>query len=281
MDPPALELQRVCFAYPLQRVVLQEVSLAVYPGERVALVGPNGAGKTTLFLCAAGVLQPQSGSISVMGLNPERTADRRQLPQRLGVIFQDSDDQIFSTTVLDDVAFGPINLGLPITEVRERAFKAMRQVGLEGFEQRVPHHLSGGEKRRVALAGVLAMEPAVMLLDEPTAFLDPKGRRMLLAVLRSLPQTMLIASHDLEFVLRLCHRAIVMDGGRIVAEGQPSDVFSRQGLMDVHGLEVPASLALRRNEESPNAPEHGRACSDSSSPSITRCRPDAVDPAAS
>lgn len=242
MKSTALEMQKVRFAYQPDHFALNDISCVIAAGERVALVGPNGAGKTTLFLCLAGVLVPQTGQMRVCGLDPLLPADRKQLPRHLGIIFQDSDDQIFSTTVQDDVAFGPLNLGLPMPEVMQRTAQALAQVGLSGFEERVPHHLSGGEKRRVALAGVLAMNPDVLLLDEPTAFLDPKGRRTLIELLCKQPHTMLIASHDLEFVLEIGQRVILLDQGRIVADGLPRELLSQSELLEAHGLEVPYSL---------------------------------------
>src|SRR5262249_35558172 len=162
--------------------------------------------KTTLFLCLAGVLRVRPGCVNLAGLDPTDPGQRRQLPAHVGIVFQDSDDQLFHATVFDDVAFGPLNLGLPPDEVRARVAEALGRVGLTGYEQRVPMHLSGGEKRRVALAGVLAMRPEVLLLDEPTMFLDPRGRREFIALLGSLPGTKVIAAHDLEFILRTCRR---------------------------------------------------------------------------
>jgi cobalt/nickel transport system ATP-binding protein len=164
------------------------------------------------------------------------------LPAKVGIIFQDSDDQLFSTTVSDDVAFGPLNLGLPPEEVRQRVAEALERVGLKGFDNRVPFHLSGGEKRRVALAGVLAMGPEILLLDEPSSHLDPRGRRELIHLINDLKVTKIIASHDLEFILEACRRAIVLDGGRIVADGPARSLFADRALMTAHSLEVPHSL---------------------------------------
>jgi cobalt/nickel transport system ATP-binding protein len=207
-------------------------------GERVGLVGPNGAGKTTLFLCLAGVLRVPAGVVSICGLDPGNPAHRRTLPTKLGVVFQDSDDQVFNPTVYEDVAFGPLNLGLPPDEIHARVDDAIKQVGLTGREQRVPYQLSGGEKRRAALAGVLAMKPEVVLFDEPTIFLDPRGRRALAGVMQSLPGTQIIAAHDLQFVARICKRVMVMDGGKIVADGPTHDILTNVDLMERHGLEA-------------------------------------------
>ena len=207
----------------------------------MGLVGPNGAGKTTLFLCLTGVLSPRSGKVRVCGLDVRDPAQRRKLPEKVGIVFQNSDDQLFSTTVLDDVAFGPLNFGLEPSEARRRAEEALVQVGMAGQGRRIPFHLSGGEKRRVALAGVLAMRPEVLLLDEPSMFLDPRGRRELIALLNGLGGTKLIASHDLEMILATCRRVLVLDAGKITADGDASAVLADTSLMESHGLEVPAS----------------------------------------
>src|SRR5438270_6784653 len=206
------------------------------------MVGPNVAGKTTLFLCLSGVLHAQADSIRVAGLDPASAADRRRLPGRVGIIFQNSDDQLFHTTVLDDVAFGPLNLGCPRDEVRQRVAEALERVGAAGLEQRVPQHLSGGEKRRVALAGVLAMRPEILLLDEPTMYLDPRGRRELIRLLPTLPGSRIVASHDPEMILEICERVLVLDRGRVVAEGKAAETLADAALMEAHGLEVPLSL---------------------------------------
>jgi cobalt/nickel transport system ATP-binding protein len=225
------------------RAALAHVTLSVADGERVALVGPNGAGKTTLFLRLCGVLPGRPGEASVGGLDPADPSHRRKLPEIVGVVFQNPDDQLFSATVGEDVAFGPLNLGATPTDATERASEALRQVGLAGYEGRIPHALSGGEKRRAALAGVLVMRPAVLLLDEPTMYLDPRGRRELIRLLSELPGTMLVATHDLELVLDLCQRAVILDAGRVVADGPSRTLLADAELMDRHGLEVPGRLA--------------------------------------
>jgi cobalt/nickel transport system ATP-binding protein len=242
---PALDVRGLTYAYPQGPVALDGVSFGVAEGERVGLVGPNGAGKTSLFLCLCGVLTPRAGSARVAGLDVRDPAQRRRLPEQIGIVFQNPDDQLFSTTVLDDVAFGPLNQGLPPDEVRARSAEALERVGLKGLEDRVPWHLSGGEKRRAALAGVLAMRPRVLLLDEPSMFLDPRGRRGLIALLESLGGTQVIASHDLELVLRTCGRVLLLDAGRLTADGPARSVLADAALMEAHGLEVPASLTPR------------------------------------
>jgi cobalt/nickel transport system ATP-binding protein len=238
----AIHVEELTYAYARGTLALDRVSLSVAAGECVGLVGPNGAGKTTLFLCLAGVYGRRGGSIRVAGLDPGRKEDRRQLPAHVGIVFQNSDDQLFNATVFDDVAFGPLNLGLSPDEVRQRVAEALDRVGLKGFEQRVPFHLSGGEKRRVALAGVLAMRPSVLLLDEPSIHLDPRGRREFIRLIQRLEGTRLIASHDLELILETCQRCLVLDGGRVIAEGSARQLLADAALMEAHGLEVPYSL---------------------------------------
>jgi cobalt/nickel transport system ATP-binding protein len=237
-----IETAGLSFTYPGGQKAIDGVSLHVLANENVGLVGPNGAGKTTLFLCLAGVLQVQRGMARVAGLDPTVPADRRLLPHKLGIIFQNSDDQLFHASVLDDVAFGPLNLGCSADEAKERVAEALALVGATGLENRVPQHLSGGEKRRVALAGVLAMRPEILLLDEPTMYLDPRGRRELIQLLPRLPASKVIASHDLEMILETCSRVLVLDHGKLEADGTPQTVLSDAKLMEGHGLEVPWSL---------------------------------------
>src|SRR5262245_52571344 len=238
----AVAVDGLTFAYPDGTPALADVCLRVTAGESVGLIGPNGAGKTTLFLCLAGVLPVRRGAMRLCGLDPSVPEQRRPLPARVGVVFQNSDEQLFSATVFDDVAFGPLNLGLPADEVRARVAGALERVGLAGFEGRVPFHLSGGEKRRAALAGVLAMRPEVLLLDEPTIFLDPRGRRELTRLVNELPGTKLVAAHDLEFVRQTCRRVVLIDAGRVAADGPADVVMADAALMERHGLEVPYSL---------------------------------------
>jgi cobalt/nickel transport system ATP-binding protein len=240
--PPAIAIAGLGYAYPDGKLALADVSFAVRPGETVGHVGPNGAGKTTLFLCLAGVLPVPPGRVQLAGLDPGISAERRQLPSRVGIVFQNSDDQLFSATVGDDVAFGPLNLGLSADDVRRRVAEALERVGLAGFEGRVPFHLSGGEKRRAALAGVLAMRPELLLLDEPSIFLDPRGRRELIALLNDLGGTRVLASHDFDLVLDTCRRVLLLDGGRLVADGDAREVLANARLMEEHGLEVPYRL---------------------------------------
>src|SRR5262245_12488313 len=241
-DQPLVQVTGLHYVYPDGTPALADVGFQIRSNESVGLVGPNGAGKTTLFLCLAGVLPVRPGMVRVAGLDPAVPAERRQLPAKVGVVFQNSDDQLFNTTLFEDVAFGPLNLGLPADEVRRRVADALAHVGLTGLEDRVPFHLSGGEQRRAALAGVLAMQPDVLLLDEPSIFLDPRGRRELLGHLQTLPGSKLIAAHDLEFVRSVCGRVLVIDGGKLVADGPTDAILADAELMAKHGLEVPWSL---------------------------------------
>ena len=238
----AIQVRDLTFAYPDGASALAGVSFEIAAGEKVGLIGPNGAGKTSLFLCLAGVLKPRATLLRVGGLDPCDPAQRCRLPAQVGIVFQNSDDQIFNATVFDDVAFGPLNLELPPDEVRKRVAEALQRVGLTGMEERVPFHLSGGEKRRVALAGVLAMRPSILLLDEPSMYLDPRGRRELIQLLHTLGGTRLIASHDLELILQTCTRVLLLDRGRLMTDGPAHTVLADARLMEAHGLEVPHSL---------------------------------------
>lgn len=240
-DAPLVSVRGLTFSYP-GRPALSEVSFEVRKGERIGLVGPNGAGKTTLFLCLAGVLGLRPGMATVAGLDPATPADRKQLPTRVGIVFQNSDDQLFAATLADDIAFGPLNLGLPREEVERRVNDALSRVELTELRDRAPYHLSGGEKRRAALAGVLAMRPELLLLDEPSIFLDPRGRRELIRWLGDWAGSAIIASHDLDLVLDTCSRVIVLEAGRLVAEGETNRILGDAALMEQHGLEAPHRL---------------------------------------
>jgi cobalt/nickel transport system ATP-binding protein len=237
-----IHVHGLTFRYPDGRMALEKVEFTVSAGESVGLVGPNGAGKTTLFLCMGGVLKVAPKTVEVAGIDPADAGQRKNLSSKLGIVFQNCDDQLFNATVFDDVAFGPLNLELPTDEVKKRVTEALATVGLTGFEQRVPFHLSGGEQRRVALAGVLAMRPEVLLFDEPSQGLDPRGRRGFIQLVNELPATKIFASHDLEMILRTCQRVLILDQGKVVADGPARDLFADGALMDKHGLEVPHSL---------------------------------------
>lgn len=232
-----IDLDALSFTYPDGRKALDNLSLLVREGEKVALVGPNGAGKSTLLLHLNGILRGQ-GVVRIMD-SEVGDGNLGLVRSRVGLVFQHPDDQLFSPTVFEDVAFGPLHMNLDEEEVHRRVSWAMAQVGMDGFEDRLPHHLSLGEKKRVAIATVLAMEPAILALDEPSGELDPRARRGLIDLLDSLPQTMLVATHDMRLVHELLARTVVLDGGRIVADG-PTEVILRDTvLLDRHGLEPP------------------------------------------
>ncbi|UCG32587.1 MAG: ABC transporter ATP-binding protein [Phycisphaerales bacterium] len=241
----AIEANRLRYAYRDGREALKGFSLTVEPGESVGIIGPNGAGKTTLFLALIGIYRPQSGMLRVCGRDALDKRNLSEIRRRAGLVFQNTDDQLFSASVRDDVSFGPLNLELDADEVRRRVDTALQRVDAAPFAERVSHHLSAGEKRRVALACVLAMEPEILILDEPTNDLDPRARRETIRLIRSLTQTKLIASQDLEFILETCDRVAVLDEGRVVADGPARELLADRVIMEAHGLEVPPSLVAR------------------------------------
>ncbi|MCS7251218.1 MAG: energy-coupling factor ABC transporter ATP-binding protein [Anaerolineae bacterium] len=242
-----IEAEGLVYIYPDGHPALQGVSLRMERGEKVAVVGPNGAGKSTLLLVLSGLLRPTAGVLRVEG-RQVGNKDGRRLRTQVGLVFQDPDDQLFSLTVFDDVAFGPIYQGLSEQEVRERVTQALDAVGMAWAASRISHHLSVGEKKRVAIATVLALRPEILLLDEPTAGLDPRGRRELIGLLRDLPQTMLVATHDMRLVAELLPRVIIMDQGRIVADGPTSEILRDERLLEAHGLEPPYPCPAAWNE---------------------------------
>jgi cobalt/nickel transport system ATP-binding protein len=232
-----LRIEDLHFAYPDGHAALHAVTLNLCAGEKVALVGPNGAGKSTLMLHLNGILLGQ-GSITVGGLPLEK----KNLPlirAMVGLVFQNPDDQLFSPTVFEDVAFGPLHMGLPEGEVRERVSTALARVRMESFAERLSHHLSVGEKKRIAIATVLAMNPQLLVLDEPSAGLDPRARRGLIRLLQEMPITMLVSTHDLALVREVFPRMVIMDEGHIVADGETKKLLSDQKLLEAHGLEKP------------------------------------------
>lgn len=228
----------LAYSYPDAPSVLHDVDLQIRPGERVGLIGPNGAGKTTLFYLLCGVQKPEHGKITLFG---EPVRPGRFRPE-IGMVFQNADDQLFSPSVWDDVAFGPRNLALTREEVEARVQESLAIAGVADLADRAPHHLSGGEKRMVSIAGVLAMRPQVVIYDEPSANLDMRSRRRLISFLQGSPQTLLVASHDLELVLEVCDRVVLLDDGQIVADGAPQEIMGDVALMEAHGLERPHSL---------------------------------------
>ncbi|MFZ3498124.1 energy-coupling factor ABC transporter ATP-binding protein [Streptomyces sp. 5.8] len=236
--PPSLEVSGLAYAYPDGHQALFGVDLTVGHGERVALLGPNGAGKTTLVLHLNGILTGGVGSVNVAGL-PVEKRNFAEIRRRVGIVFQDPDDQLFMPTVREDVAFGPAAAGLRGAELEERVRAALEQVGMAAFADRPPHHLSFGQRRRVAVATVLAMRPEILVLDEPSSNLDPASRRELADILRSLDVTVLMVTHDLPYALELCPRSVILSEGTIVADGRTQDVLCDEELMRAHRLELP------------------------------------------
>ena len=241
-EVPALELRDVRYRYPGGVPALRGIDLSIEAGERVALLGPNGAGKSTLLLHLNGILRPDGGAdhdkgeLRVLGRLLDDTSVR-EIRGQVGLLFSNPDDQLFSATVFDDVAYGPLYMGLPEDEVRSRVTEALRAVGMDGFEERPPHQLSLGQKRRVAIATVLSMDPAILALDEPTASLDPRARRELVQLLAGRPETLVVATHDLPMVRAVCTRVVLMDEGRVVADGPGSTILDDAVLLDAHGLD--------------------------------------------
>lgn len=232
-----LQVHDLHFAYHDGRPALRGVSFTMCAGDKVALVGPNGAGKSTLMLHLNGILNGR-GEVHVGG----KRLTRDNLPvirSMVGLVFQNPDDQLFSPTVFEDVAFGPLHMGLPMKEVETRVQSALEAVRMSGFRDRLSHHLSVGEKKRIAIATVLSMEPQILVLDEPSAGLDPRGRRTLINLLRDLPITMLVSTHDMKLVQELFPRTIVMDEGQVVADGQTREILENESFLTAHGLEKP------------------------------------------
>jgi cobalt/nickel transport system ATP-binding protein len=246
LSVPALSASELIFSYSKKRIVLQNIDLVIQGGERVGLIGPNGAGKTTFFMLACGVLKPNAGEITLFG----KPLTAGQFHPVIGMIFQNSDDQLFSSTVWDDVAFGPKNLGLSNDEIADRVMESLTTTGVLALAERAPHHLSGGEKRMVSIAGVLAMQPRMIIYDEPSASLDMRARRRLIKFLQKSQETLLVASHDLELILEVCNRVILLDEGKIISDGCPRDIMSDVELMKTHGLERPHSLTFHSSNNS-------------------------------
>ncbi|MEV5611819.1 ABC transporter ATP-binding protein [Streptomyces sp. NPDC052225] len=236
--PPSLAVSGLAFAYPDGHQALFGVDFSVAKGERVALLGPNGAGKTTLVLHLNGILTGGAGTVTVAGV-PVEKAHMAEIRRRVGIVFQDPDDQLFMPTVREDVAFGPAASGLKGPELEARVRTALSMVGMEEFADRPPHHLSFGQRRRVAVATVLAMEPEILVLDEPSSNLDPASRRELADILRSLDVTVLMVTHDLPYALELCPRSLILSGGVIAADGPTGDLLADAELMGAHRLELP------------------------------------------
>lgn len=235
MDPIALDIQQLQFGYGADRPLFDGLSLQVRSGERVGLVGPNGTGKTTLFLLICGLLSTAGGRIQAY----DRTIEPGQFNPDIGLVFQDPDDQLFCPTVAADVAFGPEEMGLPPEDIRDRVATAVAATGIGDLQSKAPHHLSGGQKRMVAIAGVLACRPRLVLYDEPSANLDAIARRRLIDYLQQSPQTTLISSHDLSLLLETCDRAIVIHRGKLLADGPTAEVLRDRAVVETCGFDQP------------------------------------------
>jgi cobalt/nickel transport system ATP-binding protein len=240
-DRVSIALTNLAFNYHQERAILTDINLQILKGEKVGLIGANGAGKTTLFMAICGILTPSYGTIAI--LNNSITPG--QFNPNIGLVFQNPDDQLFCATVRDDVAFGPENMGLSPTEVTDRITTALSLTGVSHLVNRVPHHLSGGEKCMVAIATVLAMQPQIILYDEPSANLDLKARRRLITFLQASQETIMVSSHDLELILEVCDRVILLNQGRIIADGIPQEIMQDRIVMESNNLEVPHSLTHR------------------------------------
>jgi len=230
----AVEIEKLSFSYPDGQQGLKDITLVVYPGENLAVIGPNGAGKSTLLLHLNGILRGNS-TVKIFGLSVEEK-NLKEIRRKVGLVFQDPEDQLFSPTVFDDVAFGPINMGYSESEVKQRVTEALNWVGMIGYEQRSPHHLSIGEKKKIAIATVLSLSPELLVLDEPSSNLDPRSKWSLIQLLRQLPKTKIVAAHDLELVKALCQRTIILDEGKVVAEGDTTSIINNVSLLKAHGL---------------------------------------------
>ena len=246
MNVPSLEIKELAFAYPDGNQALYGVNLSIEKGERVALLGPNGAGKTTLVMHMNGIHPTSHGSIHVAGelVDSKNKESIKQIRSKVGIVFQDPDDQLFMPTVGEDVAFGPYNMGLRGTELNRGVDEALELVGMSEFKDRPPHHLSFGQRRRVAVATVLAMKPEILILDEPSSNLDPASRRELADILRSLDITIVMVTHDLPYAFELCERSVILSGGIIVADNDTKVILKDQGLLKSHRLELPVGFNL-------------------------------------
>ena len=258
MSEPILQLENVSYAYPDGSLAVDQLSVSIHKGERVAVLGRNGAGKSTFFLLCNGILEPDQGKLYCGGKAVSRKKkDLLELHRRVGIVFQEAENQILAVTVEGEVSFGPMNLGLPVDAVQRRTEAALEAMGLEEYAERSPQYLSGGEKKRVTIADILAMSPDVILLDEPTASLDPENAARLEEILDELTRAgiaLAVSTHDVDFAARFAERGLVFAGGRLVADGPMKSIFSREELLREAGLRKPwlwqAAEALRPGEES-------------------------------
>lgn len=239
-----IRVRNLEYTYPDGTQALKGIDLDIFRGESVGLIGPNGAGKSTLLLHLNGILKGRQGWVEILGMKVEEK-NLIKIRRKVAIVFQQPDDQLFMPTVFDDVAFGPINAGYPQEKVREKVRKALKEVDMEDCEKRCSHHLSFGEKKRISLATVLSMQPEILILDEPASNLDPRARRHLIKLLKNLNLTKIVAGHDLELILDICQRVVLLDEGKIVANGRARKVLKNKSLMESHGLEVPLSLNHR------------------------------------
>jgi len=235
------EAKELFYSYPDGHRAVNGISFCIHHGESVGIIGANGAGKSTLLMLLNGILTPFQGDV-IIGEVKLNKSTLNMIRQRLGMVFQDPDDQLFMTTVYDDVAFGPRNLKIDEPQVERRVLSALEQVGIAHLKDRAPFHLSAGEKRAAAIATVLSMSPDILFLDEPTSSLDPKSRRRLMNILKGFEHTKIITSHDLDMVLELCSRVIVLKNGQVIADGPAKDILTNKKMMEEAGLEVPLSL---------------------------------------
>ena len=244
MSRHIIEFKDVRYRYPDGTEALKGISFLITHGESVGIVGANGAGKSTMLLHMNGHLLPSSGNVTI-GDIPLSRKTRPEIRRKAGVLFQDPDDMLFMPTVFDDVAFGPLNLGLAADKVEERVREALRLVNASGLESKSPHNLSGGQKSAVAIAAVIAMEPDILVMDEPAANLDPKSRRAVIELLKSFAHSKIVASHDLDLILDVCERCLVIRGGAIVADGPTASILSNAALLEENNLELPLTLQGR------------------------------------
>ena len=246
MNAPSLEIKELAFAYPDGNQALYGVNLSVQKGERVALLGPNGAGKTTLVMHMNGIHPTSHGSIHVAGqlVDSKNKESIKEIRSKVGIVFQDPDDQLFMPTVGEDVAFGPYNMGVRGAELEAIVDDALKLVGMSEYKDRPPHHLSFGQRRRVAVATVLAMKPEILVMDEPSSNLDPASRRELADILRSLDVTIVMVTHDLPYAYELCERAVILSGGIIVADDKTESILKNEKLLGTHRLELPVGFTL-------------------------------------